>query len=45
MGEIEEGGRKRGQNQVWEETGRCTCQEIEQRCVPMGDGDLGVATR
>jgi hypothetical protein len=21
------------------------CQEIEQRCVAMGDGELGVATR
>ena len=31
---------------MWEETGRCReGQEIEQRCVAMGDGELGVATR
>ena len=26
--------------------GKCTeCEEIEQRCVAIGDGELGVATR
>jgi hypothetical protein len=43
--EKERRGRKRGQNQVWEET-RCTKgQEIEQRCVKLGDRELRVATR
>ena len=47
---MEEGKRGRGKREGricyarrWE---RCTeGQEIEQRCVAMGDGELGVATR
>jgi hypothetical protein len=31
---------------VWEETGRCTeGKQIENKCVAMGYGKLGVATR
>ena len=31
---------------MWEESGRCTeDQEIEQRYIAVGDGELGVATR
>ena len=40
------GGEERGQVQVWEETGRCTeGKQIENKCVAMGYGKLGVATR
>jgi hypothetical protein len=40
------GEKKGGKNQVWKETERCTeRQEIEQRCVTMGDGELGVINR
>ena len=39
--EEEKGGRI-SYGRKW---GRCTeCQEIEQRCVAMEDGELGVAT-
>jgi hypothetical protein len=41
--EVRREGEKEGGNQVWR---RCTeSQEIEQRCVAIGDGELGVATR
>ena len=40
MGGRKEGGEKEGQNQVWEEM-----EEIEQRCIAMGDEELGTATR
>jgi hypothetical protein len=31
---------------VWEDTGRnIGGQEIERRCIELGDGELGVATR
>jgi len=37
--------KKEGQDQVLEETGWYgEVQEIEQRCIAMGDGELGVAT-
>ena len=36
-------GGKEGKNQVWEEI--TEGQEFEQRCVAIGDGELGVATR
>jgi hypothetical protein len=46
MGGKKEGEVKRGQEQVSEETGRSTeGQVIEWRCVALGDGKLGVATR
>jgi hypothetical protein len=36
------GGEKEGKNQVWRRWRRCTeGQEIEQRCVAMGDEELG----
>jgi hypothetical protein len=44
-GKEERGGKsgRIGYGKIWR---RCTeGQEIEQRCVGMGDGDLGVATR
>ena len=41
-----EGGEKRGRIRYGRRWRRCTeGQEIEQRCVAMGDGELGVATR
>jgi hypothetical protein len=44
---IEEGEDKRGQGQVWKKIGERSTegQEVEQRCVAIGDGELGVATR
>ena len=47
MGGREEGeGNKRGRIKYGRRWRRCTeGQEIEQRCVAMGDGELGVATR
>jgi len=46
LGKKREGGEKEGQNQVWEEMEEITeGQEIEQRCVAMGDGELWVVTR
>ena len=47
MGGREEGeGKKRGRIRYGRRWRRCTeGQEIEQRCVAMGDGELGVATR
>ena len=46
--ERRERGQNDGQDQVWEETGegrQCTeDQEIEQRCVEMGDGEVGIAS-
>ena len=45
LGGSEEGGEEGGirYGRRWR---RCTeGQEIEQRCVAMGDGELGVATR
>jgi hypothetical protein len=38
-------GEKEGQNQVWEEIEEMYREEIEQRSVAMGDGELGIATR
>ena len=39
-------GKKRGRIRYGRRWRRCTeGQEIEQRCVAMGDGELGVATR
>jgi hypothetical protein len=40
-------GEKEGQNQVWEEIEEMyrEDQEIEQRCVAMGHGELRVATK
>jgi hypothetical protein len=34
-----------GKNQVWEEIEEMYREEIEQRSVAMGDGELGIATR
>ena len=47
LGEREEGEeKKRGRIRYGRRWRRCTeGQEIEQRCVAMGDGELGVATR
>jgi hypothetical protein len=45
LGRKRRGGRDEGQNQVWEETEEMYNQEIERRCVAMGDGELGAATR
>ena len=47
MGGREEGeGEKRGRIRYGRRWRRCTeGQEIEQRCVAMGDGELGIATR
>jgi hypothetical protein len=43
LGRKRRGGRgKEGKNQVWEEM---EGQEVEQRCVAVWNGDLGVATR
>ena len=40
------GGEKRSRIRYGRRWRRCTeGQEIEQRCVAMGDGELGVATR
>ena len=45
LGEREMGG-KSGRIRYGRRWRRCTeGQEIEQRCVAMGDGELGVATR
>ena len=45
-GREEEEGKKRGRIRYGRRWRRCTeGQEIEQRCVAMGDGELGVATR
>ena len=42
----QEKGEKRGRIRYGRRWRRCTeGQEIEQRCVAMGDGELGVATR
>jgi hypothetical protein len=36
---------KGGQDQMWEETGRCIeDMETEQRCIAMGNGELGIVT-
>ena len=47
MGGKEEGeGKRRERIRYGRRWSRCTeGQEIEQRCVAMGDGALGVATR
>jgi hypothetical protein len=42
------GKERRGEGRIWcrRRQGRCTKgQEIEQRCVAVGDWELGVATR
>ena len=37
---------KRGPVQIWEETGeKYTGQEFKRRCIVVGEGKLGVATR
>ena len=37
---------KGGQNPLWEETGEVKSgQEFEQRCLAVGEEELGVATR
>ena len=43
----EEGeGKKRGRIRYWRKWRRCTeGQEIEQRCIAIGDGELAIATR
>ena len=46
LGRKREGGGGRGRIRYGKRWRRCTeGQEIEQRCVAMGDGELGVATR
>ena len=43
LGGRKKEGEKRGRIRYWR---RCTeDQEIEKRCIAMGDGELGVATR
>jgi len=46
LGRRRRGGGETGQDDVWDDIGEMySGQEIEERCVRIGDGELGIATR